>query len=239
MGENAVLSISDLSSGYGRVPVLHELSLEIRPRELVAIIGANGAGKSTLLRTISGINRAWSGSVKLRGDEVTRMNPNRIARLGIAQVPENRRVFPQHSVLDNLRLGGYVRRRDRAGCTESLEDVMTRFPILRERRKQPAGTLSGGEQQMLAIGMALMANPEVLLLDEPSLGLAPVVVDKVFEHIRDLREQGRAILLVEQLALKALEIADWALVLRLGRVVASGSGEELLRAPDVLRAYLG
>jgi ABC-type branched-subunit amino acid transport system ATPase component len=236
---DAVLTVDGVSSGYGHVPVLHDIAIEVREQELVAIIGANGAGKSTLLRTISGINRAWSGSIFLRSTNIARASSTRIARLGIAQVPEGRRVFAQHTVLDNLRLGGYVKRFSRDERAACLDDVFARFPVLDQRRNQLAGTLSGGEQQMLAIGMALMANPDVLLLDEPSLGLAPVVLDRVFEHIRSLREQGRAILLVEQLALKALEIADRAFVLRLGTVVASGSGRELLGDRQILRAYLG
>ena len=236
---DVLLRVAGVSAGYGNVSVVHEVSFAIAPKQLVTIVGANGAGKSTLLRTISGINRATTGRICLEDVEIQRLSSARIATLGIAQVPENRRVFPKHSVLDNLRLGGYVGRKDKDGSAARLEDVLERFPVLRERTKQSAGTLSGGEQQMLAIGMALMADPKVLLLDEPSLGLAPLIVDQVFEHIRALSEQGRAILLVEQLAQKALALADVGYVLQLGRFVAQGPGAELAKDRALLRAYLG
>jgi branched-chain amino acid transport system ATP-binding protein len=234
-----LLEVSGVSAGYGSVAVLHEVSFAIGQRQLVTIVGANGAGKSTLLRTISGINRATTGTISLDGSEVQHLSSARIAARGIAQVPENRRVFPKHSVIDNLRLGGFVKRSDREGTANRMQDVLSRFPVLGERAKQAAGTLSGGEQQMLAIGMALMADPQVLLLDEPSLGLAPLIVDQVFDHIRALSEQGRAILLVEQLAQKALALADVGYVLQLGRFVASGPGSDLANDRAVLRAYLG
>ncbi len=236
---DVLLSVEGVSAGYGTVSVVHEVSFSIAPRQLVTIVGANGAGKSTLLRTISGINRATTGRIQLAGEDIQKLSPARIAASGVAQVPENRRVFPAHSVTDNLRLGAFVTRSDKEGTARRLDDVMTRFPVLRERSKQAAGTLSGGEQQMLAIGMALMADPKVLLLDEPSLGLAPIIVEQVFEHIRALSNEGRAILLVEQLAQKALSLADVGYVLQLGRFVASGPGRELAGDRAVLRAYLG
>ena len=235
----SLLEIEGLVSGYGRIPVLHDIDLTVEEGELVTVIGANGAGKSTLLRTITGINRAFEGRVSFGGKEIARTPAARINQLGIAHVPENRRVFSAHSVEDNLLLGGWVRRRDRAGVATDLGRVLEQFPILSDRRTQVAGSLSGGEQQMLVIAMALMARPRLLLLDEPSLGLAPLIVKQVFHEIKRLNEEGTTILLVEQIANQALNIADRAWVLQLGRVVTAGSAAEVRRDPAVRAAYLG
>jgi len=233
-----VLNIEKLSSGYGRSDVVHGIDIEVPKGCLVCIIGGNGAGKSTTMRTVSGMMNATSGRVHLGGRDITNMPSHRIASLGLAHVPEGRKVFVSMSVLDNLRLGAY-RRADRRVVIRDLNEVMELFPRLGERRGQLAGTLSGGEQQMLAIGRALMAAPEVLLLDEPSLGLAPKLVEDVYATIGRLRGQGRTMLLVEQFANIALSVADVAYVLENGRIVLSGSGPDLLNSPRVRDAYVG
>ena len=233
-----MLNIEKLSSGYGRSDVIHGIDIEVPKGCLVCIIGGNGAGKSTTMRTVSGMMKATSGRVHLGGRDITNMPSHRIASLGLAHVPEGRKVFVSMSVLDNLRLGAY-RRADRKVAIRDLDEVMELFPRLGERRGQLAGTLSGGEQQMLAIGRALMAAPEVLLLDEPSLGLAPKLVDEVYATISRLRGQGRTMLLVEQFANIALSVADVAYVLENGRIVLSGSGRDLLNSPRVRDAYIG
>lgn len=235
----SLLMIQSLVCGYGGVPVVHGVDLEIAEGELVAVIGANGAGKSTILRNLSGINTAMSGSIVFDGVDITKKGPAFIAAAGVAHVPENRRVFPKHPVVENLRLGGYVRRGDRRSLAEDVERMCAQFPILEKRRNSPAGTLSGGEQQMLAIAMALMARPRLLLLDEPSLGLAPLIVASVFEEIRRLHQQGTTILLVEQIANLALNVADRGVVLQLGEVVTQGTASELRRDEAVRAAYLG
>jgi branched-chain amino acid transport system ATP-binding protein len=235
----SLLEIDALVTGYGKVSVIHELSLRVEEGELVAVIGANGAGKSTLLRTVSGIGRPFSGEIRFDGSNISKASPARIVASGIAHVPENRRVFGAHSVADNLRIGAYGRRRDRAGIAEDMARLEEQFPILGERRHQLAGSLSGGQQQMLAIAMAMMARPRLLMLDEPSLGLAPIIVERLFEEIQRLRQEGTTILLVEQLAQAALSIADRGLVIQLGRIIAQGSAAEL-RSNDAIRAaYLG
>jgi branched-chain amino acid transport system ATP-binding protein len=233
------LQVRGLVGGYGRVPVLHGIDLDVPAGSLLAVIGANGAGKTTLMRTIAGINPVHAGTVHLAGADLTRATPSAVGRAGIALVPENRRLFPMLTVEENLRLGGYVRRRDRAGAAERLDGVLERFPVLRERRAGLAGALSGGQQQMLAIGMALMARPALLMLDEPSLGLAPIVVRQVFDEIKALREAGTTVLLSEQFAAEALSIADTAVVLKLGRVVTSGPAEQVRQDSAVQAAYLG
>lgn len=233
-----MLNIEKLSSGYGRSDVIHGIDIEVPKGRLVCIIGGNGAGKSTTMRTVSGMMNATSGRVRLGGRDITNMPSHRIASLGLAHVPEGRKVFVSMSVLDNLRLGAY-RRSDRRVVIRELDEVMELFPRLGERRGQLAGTLSGGEQQMLAIGRALMAAPEVLLLDEPSLGLAPKLVKEVYATIGRLRRQGRTMLLVEQFANIALGVADVAYVLENGRIVLSGSGPDLLNNPRVRDAYVG
>jgi branched-chain amino acid transport system ATP-binding protein len=231
-----VLRLENLRSGYGRIPVLHGIDLEVRAGELVALLGANGAGKTTLLRAISGVH-ASSGSVTLEKTEIQKLSAQRRVSLGIVQVPEGRQVFGPLSVEDNLRLGAY--RRGRAKSAASLERVYALFPVLAERRRDPAGGLSGGQQQMLAHGRALMAEPRLLLLDEPSMGLAPRLVAEIFACIQRLRAADTAILLVEQNATAALAIADRGLVLEAGRVTLSGTGPELLANPAIRSAYLG
>jgi len=238
-----MLHVENLYAGYGASQVLTGTSLEVRHGLVVALIGPNGAGKTTTLRAISGIVRPTAGRIAIDGHEVQGMAAARIARLGVAHAPEGRRVFGPLSVEDNLLLGAYAHLplffgfRDRAG--QDLERIYGLFPRLRERRRQSAGTLSGGEQQMLAIGRALMANPKVMLLDEPSMGLAPVIVDEVFATIRQLKEEGITLLLVEQSARRALEVADYAYVMERGGIVIEGSPAELQKNERVLAAYLG
>lgn len=235
-----MLELKSVVTGYGQVPVVHGVSLEVVPGELLAVIGANGAGKSTTLRAISGVNPVFSGSIEFEGESIGGMSSSRIAARGIVHVPENRRVFASRTVEENLALGAFaVRARSRGKLAAKIDAVYGQFPRLAERRSQLAGSMSGGEQQILAIGMGLMAEPRVLMLDEPSLGLAPVYVDLVFEEIVKLHEAGTTVLLVEQLANRALEIADRAIVLQHGRIVASGSAGELKADPAVRAAYLG
>jgi branched-chain amino acid transport system ATP-binding protein len=232
-----MLDVTALSSRYGRIPMLADVGLRVGRGELVALVGANGAGKTTLLRVLSGVLPAARGSVRFEGSDVTHVSPSRRVRMGIVQVPEGRQVFGPMSVEDNLRLGAFVRpAREAAG---GLERVFAMFPILAAKRRETAGTLSGGQQQMLAIGRALMARPKLLLLDEPSMGLAPRIVAEIFSIIRSLREAATTILLVDQNARAALAIADRAYVLEVGRIALSGSGAELLDNPRVQQAYLG
>ncbi|MCW8138861.1 MAG: ABC transporter ATP-binding protein [Planctomycetota bacterium] len=235
-----MLEVDRLSSGYGKLAVLRDVGLSVREREIVVILGANGAGKSTLLRTLSGLIRATGGSARLNGEEMMGQAPHRLARQGIAHVPEGRGIFADQSVQDNLELGafGWARGR-RSKMAAEFDRVYTLFPALAERRRQRAGTLSGGQQQMVAIGRALMARPRLMLLDEPSLGLAPLVVSAIFETVRQLRENGMAILLVEQNARAALSLADRAYVLSIGRIVASGAAHELAKDQQIQRSYLG
>ncbi len=232
-----LLEIADLSSHYGRIRALDAIDLAVDDSELVAIVGANGAGKTTLLRTISGVQPASGGSIRFRGDDITRMPPARRVRLGIAQVPEGRQMFAPMSVEDNLLLGGFTRPHHEIDA--SLDSVYGLFPRLKERRRQPAGTLSGGEQQMLAIARALMAKPDLLLMDEPSMGLAPRIVERIFDTIRELRATGVTILLVEQNAFAALSVADRGYVLESGRIVLEGRATELLADDRIKAAYLG
>jgi branched-chain amino acid transport system ATP-binding protein len=233
----ALLEIAGLGSHYGRIPALQGIDLTVDEGELVALVGANGAGKTTLLRTISGVQPATSGRIRFAGDDITRAAPDMRVRRGIAQVPEGRQVFGPLSIEDNLRLGGYVRpARETAG---ELDRVYALFPELASRRRQPAGTLSGGQQQMLAIGRALMAKPRLLLLDEPSMGLAPRLVADIFQIIGGFKQGGATIFLVEQNARAALAIADRGYVLETGRMVLQDSGAALLANPRVQEAYLG
>ena len=237
-----MLKVKNLQVYYGMIHALRSASLHVKEKEIVALIGANGAGKTTLLSAVSGVVRPASGEVALDGKAITRERPDRIVREGIAHVPEGRHVFKPLSVEDNLLLGSYHRYSlaKRAAIRQEIEGIYSLFPALADRRKQLAGTLSGGEQQMLAIGRALLSSPKVLLLDEPSMGLAPKVVKEIFGHISKLRkERGMTILLVEQNARGALSIADRGYVLETGRVVLQGSSEELLSNRDVQRAYLG
>jgi branched-chain amino acid transport system ATP-binding protein len=235
----SLLQVRGLCSSYGPVQVLHEVDLEVRAGELVAIVGANGAGKTTLLLTLSGVHRPNSGEIRFEDRDITREPAHRIVSAGICQVPEGRQVFAPLSVEDNLQLGAYSQRRDRDWVEREIERIYGLFPILRERAAQTAGTLSGGQQHMLAIGRALLGRPRLLLLDEPSMGLAPLLVEEIFQVIRDLNEQGVTILLVEQNARSALAIADRGYVLETGRVVMAAGADELLRDEAVKRAYLG
>jgi branched-chain amino acid transport system ATP-binding protein len=232
-----MLEAQGLTSHYGRIPALKGIDLRIEPGELVALVGANGAGKTTLLRALSGVQRVSAGRVWFEGEDITAARPDRRVRLGIAQVPEGRQVFGPLSVEDNLILGAYLR--PRAEARRALGGIYDRFPALAERRRSPAGMLSGGQQQMLAIGRALMAAPRLLLLDEPSMGLAPRLVEEIFGAIRRLRESGTTIFLVDQNARAALAIADRAYVLETGRIVLAGAGAELAANEAVKRAYLG
>jgi len=232
-----MLEINGLNVFYGAIQALNDVSIKVEQGEIVSIIGSNGAGKSTLLRTISGLQRAKSGSITFLGSDIFDMPACDIVRLGISQSPEGRRIFTNMSVLENLQLGAFTRKDGE--IQKDMESAMNRFPRLRERIKQNAGTLSGGEQQMLAIGRALMSRPKLLLLDEPSLGLAPNLVAEIFRIVLDLNRDGTTVLLVEQNANRALEIAHRAYVLETGVVVLSDTGKNLLSDPKVKEAYLG
>jgi branched-chain amino acid transport system ATP-binding protein len=234
----AVLELERVDAFYGRIQALRGVSLHVDSGEIVALIGSNGAGKTTTLRTVSGLMHPPRGAIRLEGSDISRVPAHEVVRLGVCHAPEGRRVFPRMTVVDNLYMGAYARK-DGNGIAQDLERVYTLFPRLRERATQLAGTLSGGEQQMLAIGRALMARPKVLMLDEPSLGLAPILVELIFTILKDINASGVPILLVEQNAHKALEIAHRAYVLETGNIVTEGTGAELLRSPEVQKAYLG
>ena len=233
-----MLKVEGLRAGYGPIEALRGLDLEVREGELVCLLGANGAGKSSTLRAISGLLRARSGRIVFCGRAIHGLEPSAILRAGIAHCPEGRRVFPHLTVEENLTMGAYVRA-DRAGIAQDLERVCVHFPILAERRRQAAGTLSGGEQQMLAIARALMARPRLILFDEPSLGLAPTVVETTFGIIADIRRTGTTVLMVEQNAYLALRMADRGYVMETGRIVLQGAAPDLLRDDHVRAAYLG
>ena len=233
-----MLTVERLECRYGKVVAVRELSLEVNKGELVSLIGANGAGKTTTLKAISGVHGASGGRVIFEGEDITRAPARRILQLGIAHCPEGRRVFPYMSVRENLELGCYLRK-DIAGIAADMSHIFERFPILHERRNQAAGTLSGGEQQMLAISRALMSRPKLILFDEPSLGLAPNIVDRTFDIIRQIRGDGVTVVMVEQNAYAALELSDRAYVLEQGEVALTGTGSELLDNPHVKQAYLG
>ncbi len=233
----ALLDIRDLRVAYGAIEVVHGISLEVREGECVALIGANGAGKSSTLRAICGLVPAAAGQIRFDGRDITNAPGHRIVRAGITMCPEGRQVFPQMTTLQNLRMGAYARRDDEQA--RDLETMMDMFPILRERAQQPAGTLSGGEQEMLAIARALMARPRLCIFDEPSLGLAPRIVAEVGETIARIKAMGVTILLVEQNSLMALQLADRAYLFEAGEIVLTGTGEELQAHPEVARAYLG
>ena len=234
-----MLRVSGLHVGYGAIRALRGISLEVNEGEVVALIGANGAGKSTLLRTISGVLKPTSGDVLFEGHSLRGVAEDRIVRLGILQVQEGRGILTRMTVQENLEMGAYGRSDSKAEIRRDMEVVLDKFPVLRERRKQFGATLSGGEQQMLAIGRALMARPKLLMLDEPSLGLAPMLVREMFRIIRDFKQEKRTVLLVEQNARKALQCADRGYVLETGTIVLSGSGEALLKSEEVQAAYLG
>ena len=233
----AMLAVNDIHVYYGSIHAVKGVSLEVNEGEIVTLIGANGAGKSTVLNTISGLLHPRGGSVTFMGQDLKGVPPHKLVARGMAQVPEGRRIFLQMTVEENLQMGAYTR--SGAGIDQDLEKVYTYFPRLMERRRQIAGTLSGGEQQMLAMGRALMSRPKLLMLDEPSMGLAPILVEQIFEIIRTLHKAGTTILLVEQNAQAALSIADRGYVLETGRIVTSGTGQELLASPEIKRAYLG
>jgi branched-chain amino acid transport system ATP-binding protein len=235
----ALLEIRDLDVHYGAIHALHGVSLQVQAGQIVTLIGANGAGKSTTLRAISGMVKASRGEIRFDGQVITGRPPHELVRLGIAQAPEGRGIFANLTVDENLEIGAYIRKGDRAGVAKDREHVLTLFPRLRERLQQNAGTLSGGEQQMLAIARALLARPRLLLLDEPSLGLAPQVVRTIFQIIREINEQGTTILLVEQNAHLALKIAHVGYVLEVGRIVMADDAGRLAASDEVRKAYLG
>lgn len=234
----AMLEVKDLQVYYGVIQALKGISFEVNQGEVIALIGANGAGKTTTLQTLTGILAAKSGSIQFEGKELTKVPAHKIVEMGMAHVPEGRRVFADMSVYENLLMGAYTRK-DKSEINESLEMVYQRFPRLKERQGQRAGTLSGGEQQMLAMGRALMSRPRIILMDEPSMGLSPIFVNEIFRIIKDVSESGTTVLLVEQNAKKALSIADRAYVLETGTITLEGKAEELLHNEAVQKAYLG
>ena len=231
-----MLEVTGLNVYYDNIRALKDVSFSVEEGEIMTLIGANGAGKTTTLLTLSGLKKAQSGTVKFLGKDITKTTPQSRVAMGISQSPEGRRVFSGLTVLENLEMGAYLRKDDFSG---DMEKVFAYFPRLKERKKQTAGTLSGGEQQMLAMGRALMSRPKLMLLDEPSMGLSPLLVSEIFEIIRRLNENGTTILLVEQNAALALKICHRAAVMETGRIVLSGTGEELSRSPEVQKAYLG
>jgi branched-chain amino acid transport system ATP-binding protein len=233
-----LLEIENITLLYGRIQALHGISLEVAEGEIVALIGANGAGKSTTMRAISGLRPIATGSIRFNGRDITRLRADLRVIRGICQAPEGRGIFPGMTVLENLEMGAYTRR-DRSAINADLDRVFGLFPRLQERRRQAGGTLSGGEQQMLAVGRALMSRPKLLLLDEPSMGLAPMLIQQIFEIVTEINQQGTTILLVEQNAQQALSRAHRGYVLETGRIVRSGTGAELLHDPAVKEAYLG
>jgi branched-chain amino acid transport system ATP-binding protein len=236
-----MLRIKNLESGYDNLKVIRHATIHVNPGEIVTIVGANGAGKTTLLKTITGLLRPRAGTIHFCGENITRLNPEKIVFLGCSLVPEGRQVFAPMTVRENLILGGYVqyRKGEGSGAERDLERIFTMFPRLRERESQLAGTLSGGEQQMLAIGRALMARPKLVMMDEPSMGLAPIIVKDIFAIIRSLRDEGNTVLLIEQNAKAALAIADRGYVIETGKVILEGTSNELLKNKDVQRSYLG
>ena len=234
----AMLEVKDLHVSYGMIEALKGISFEVNEGEVIALIGANGAGKTTTLHTLTGILPAKAGSVKFGGAELTKTPAHKIVKLGIAHVPEGRRIFQQLTVLDNLKLGAFIRK-DKDGIAEDLEKIYKHFPRLQERKTQIAGTLSGGEQQMLAMGRALMSRPKMIVMDEPSMGLSPILVSEIFDIIESIRNDGMTVLLVEQNAKKALAIADGAYVLETGRITLSGNASDLINDEQVKKAYLG
>ncbi len=233
-----MLQVKDVHTYYGNIHALKGISLDVNQGEVVTLIGSNGAGKTTTLRTIQGLLRPRTGSITLNGEELTQVPAHLITTKGLSQSPEGRLIFTRMTVLENLEMGAFARK-DKDGIQRDLERVFTTFPRLKERIKQRAGTLSGGEQQMLAMGRALMSNPTVLLLDEPSMGLAPILVEQIFDIIRELNQQGTTILLVEQNAQAALQVAHRAYVLETGKITISGDAKQLLQDPRVIEAYLG
>ncbi len=233
-----MLTVENIDVNYGAIRALVDVSLEVNEGEIVALIGANGAGKSTTLRTISGLIKPSKGRIVFNGKEIHKLPPHQVVEMGISQVPEGRRVFPLMTVMENLEMGAFTRK-DKAGVKEDIKKIFARFPRLEERKKQPAGTLSGGEQQMLAIGRALMSRPKLLLMDEPSMGLAPMLVQEIFNIVKEINEGGTTILLVEQNARMALSVANRGYVLETGQVAVSGKASDLAENEEVQKAYLG
>lgn len=233
-----MLEVRDLDVFYDHIHAVKQLSFNVKKGEIVTLIGANGAGKTTILKTISKLLQPTHGIIKYRNEDIVKVLPHQIVDLGIAHVPEGRRIFSAMTVAENLEMGAFIRK-DPREVKEDLENVLETFPILRDRYNQTAGTLSGGEQQMLGMGRALMSRPKMILMDEPSMGLAPILVEQIFDIIKTINEQGVTILLVEQNAKRALEVAHRGYVLETGKIVAEGSGEELLKNPRVKAAYLG
>lgn len=232
-----MLKINNLAVSYGMIQAVHGVSFDVKPGEIVTLIGANGAGKTTILRTISGLIRPKSGQILFENQDVTKTPPQKIVAAGLSQVPEGRHVFSGLSVMENLEMGAYLRKDD--GLKADYEQVFEKFPVLKERRNQDAATLSGGEQQMLAMGRALMSKPKLLLLDEPSMGLAPIFIKEIFSIIQEINAQGTTVLLIEQNAKMALSVAHRGYVLETGKIVLSGTGSELLDSEEVKKAYLG
>jgi branched-chain amino acid transport system ATP-binding protein len=233
-----ILELKDVKTFYGSIEALKGISIDVREGEIVTLIGANGAGKSTTLRSINGLNHPREGTIHFQGRNITEESPHNVVKMGISQSPEGRRLFPRMSVIENLEMGAF-QRSDRTGIREGMDRVFTLFPRLAERRHQKAGTLSGGEQQMCAIGRALMAQPKLLMLDEPSMGLAPIFVEKIFEIIREINDQGTPILLVEQNALMALDTADRGYVMETGTIVLADEAKVLRENEQVQKTYLG
>ena len=234
----AMLEIKDMEVYYGMIQAIKGISFEVNEGEVIALIGANGAGKTTTLQTITGMLQAKKGHIIFEGQDITKIPGHKIVSMGMAHVPEGRRVFARLSVLENLKMGAYTRK-DKAEIAESLQKVYKSFPRLEERKNQPAGTLSGGEQQMLAMGRALMSKPRIILMDEPSMGLSPIFVEEIFNIIKEISASGTTVLLVEQNAKKALSIADRAYVLETGKIVLDGDAKELMNNDQIKKAYLG
>jgi branched-chain amino acid transport system ATP-binding protein len=237
-GDGVILRVDDIHTYYGSIHALKGISIDVREGEVVTLIGANGAGKSTTLRSINGLNHPRRGRIHFQGRDITNAAPHEVVKMGVAQSPEGRKLFPRMSVLENLEMGAF-QRTDRSGMREDLERVYSLFPRLAERKSQKAGTLSGGEQQMVAMGRALMARPKLLMLDEPSMGLAPIFVEKIFEIVQEINQQGTPILLVEQNALMALDVARRGYVMETGRIAITDDAKALRENEQVRKAYLG
>ncbi|WP_336294675.1 ABC transporter ATP-binding protein [Bartonella sp. CB169] len=233
-----ILKIKNLHVHYGAIKAIQDLSMSIKKGSIVTLVGANGAGKTSIVRSITGLNRSVYGEITYKNESIIKKSPEKILRLGIALSPEGRRIMPHLTVLENLHLGAYIRH-DKAGISRDIEWIFDLFPRLRERAKQLGGTMSGGEQQMLAVGRALMSNPDMIILDEPSLGLAPLLVKEIFSIIRKINDMGKTVLLIEQNAFAALSIADYAYILEVGRILFHGEGKTMLSDPRVKEAYLG
>ena len=233
-----ILEINDLRVNYGAIKAVQGLSMSIKAGSIVTLIGANGAGKSSTVRSIAGLNKSVSGEILYKGENILGNQPEEILKKGIALSPEGRRIMPHLTVLENLELGAYIRK-DKDGIKRDIEWIFDLFPRLRERSKQLGGTMSGGEQQMLAVGRALMSNPELVMLDEPSLGLAPILVQEIFSIIRKINEMGKTVLLIEQNAFAALSVANYAYILEVGKIILEGEGKTMLKDPRVKAAYLG